>query len=212
MPAVLARTSATAAALPVARPTTRRTATIAAPSQQPKAAGRPTAAARAASSSSSSSSAPPANPVRQLLSGLASTVYKMQAPKEADPRLAGSPLWQALEKLDEPGVRAALKNGASPDEPSPVTREAPLIMIAKQGHYKYPPAGIPTALIDAGANLEVKDPATGNTPFELSLLKGWQNIGYLLYDRDAKTSGVDAAFKARLTCPDCRRLVAEKGL
>jgi hypothetical protein len=43
-------------------------------------------------------------------------------------------------------------------------------------------------------------------------LKGWQNVGYLLLDRGAKTDGVNDALKSRLTCPDCKRLVAEKGL
>jgi uncharacterized protein YbaR (Trm112 family) len=85
-------------------------------------------------------------------------------------------------------------------------------MIAKRGgHYKYPPAGIPTMLIDKGADLEARDPETGKTAFELSLVKGWQNIGYLLLDRGASASGV-AAIKGQLTCPDCKRLVAEKGL
>ena len=212
MPSVLARSSL------ASRARTSAAATGAAPLRRavsaPLRCAGPVAPARpVVTTAASSSSAPPANPARQLLSGVVSAIYKMQAPKEVDPRLAGSPLWSAIERLDEQGVRAALRAGSSPDEPSPITNETPLVMIAKRGgHYKYPPAGIPTALLDAGANMELKDPETGNTAFELSLLKGWQNIGYLLLDRGASTKGVDAALKARLTCPDCKRLVAEKGL
>jgi hypothetical protein len=167
--------------------------------------------ASSASSPPSSSSAP--NPVRQVIGGIVSTVYKMSAQgKEVDPRLASSPLWQAIEKLDDAAVAAALKAGASPDEPSPLTGETPLIRIVKTGgHYKYPPAGIPTLLIKGGADLEKRDAETGHTAFELSLLKGWQLHGYALLDAGASTSGV-AAIKSRLTCPDCKRLVAEKGL
>jgi hypothetical protein len=218
MPAALARTTAASPRSTTTISTAARRGPVVAAARAPAATTNATTNARnrtttTTRATSSSSSAPPPNPARQLLTGLASAIYKMQAPKEVDPRLAASPLWTALEKLDEQGVRAALKSGASPDEPNPITKETPLVMIAKRGgHYKYPPAGIPTALIDGGADLEVKDPETGNTAFELSLLRGWQNVGYLLLDRGAKTSGVDAALKAKITCPDCKRLVAEKGL
>jgi len=136
----------------------------------------------------------------------------MSAPKETDPRLSSSPLWQAIERLDEQGVAAALKAGASPDEPSLITQKTPLQMIAGTGgHYKYPPAGIPSLLVKAGADLEKRDATSGNTAFEIALLSGWQNIAYLLLDAGASTAGV-ADIKGRLTCPDCKRLVAEKGL
>ena len=65
----------------------------------------------------------------------------------------------------------------------------PLHYIARQGHYKYVPDGIPQSLIKAGANLEAKD-GEGRTALQVSLLKGWQKIGYLLVDSGADTSGV----------------------
>ncbi len=46
---------------------------------------------------------------------------------------------------------------------------------------------------------------------QVSLLAGWQNIAELLIKSGASTAGV-ASIKARLTCPDCKRLVAQYNL
>lgn len=55
------------------------------------------------------------NPVRQALSGLASSIYKATASfQEVDASLP--PLWQGLKKLDKGAVQAALRNGADPNE------------------------------------------------------------------------------------------------
>jgi hypothetical protein len=70
-----------------------------------------------------------------------------------------------------------------------------------------PPAEIPAALVGAGADLEARD-AGGMTALQVSLLAGWQNIAELLIKSGASTAGV-AAIKGRLTCPDCKRLVAQ---
>jgi ankyrin repeat protein len=77
----------------------------------------------------------------------------------------------------------------------------------KKGHYKFPPAEIPALLVQSGADLEAKD-AQGRTALQVSLLSGWQNIAKLLLDSDADTSGV-ATIKGSVTCPDCKRLIAE---
>jgi hypothetical protein len=69
-------------------------------------------------------------------------------------------------KLDKAGVSAALGSGASANDASPVSGETPLLFIAKQGHYKYPPADIPALLIGAGADLEAKN-ADGRTALEV---------------------------------------------
>lgn len=45
-------------------------------------------------------------------------------------------------------------------------------------------------------------------PPQVSLLAGWQNISELLLKNGASTAGV-AGIKSALTCPDCKRLVAE---
>jgi hypothetical protein len=142
----------------------------------------------------------------------------------------------------------------------------PLHFIAREGHYKYPPTGIPLALVQAGADLEAKD-AAGRTALEVALLSGWQvrgwskgggaggrgalaccfgyalapfatrtsaplqdkntnpyfpapnqtknqkkqNIAELLLKSQAQTAGV-AAVKGAVTCPDCKRIIAQYNL
>lgn len=48
-------------------------------------------------------------------------------------------------------------------------------MIAKDGHYKYPPNDIPKLLIDSGLDVNKVD-AKGNTALQISLLSGWQKV------------------------------------
>jgi ankyrin repeat protein len=85
-----------------------------------------------------------------------------------------------------------------------------LLFIAREGHYKYPPKDIPAALLTAGADMEAKD-RSGLTALQVSLVAGWQNISELLIKSGASTAGV-AAIKPRLTCPDCKRIVAQYNL
>lgn len=47
--------------------------------------------------------------------------------------------------------------------------DTPLLYIAREGHYKYPPAEIPALLIQSGANMEAKD-SSGKTALQVSLL------------------------------------------
>lgn len=88
--------------------------------------------------------------------------------------------------------------------------ETPLLFIARAGHYKYPPAEIPALLVQSGADLEARDGA-GRTALEVALLSGWQNIATLLLDNGASAAGVPA-IAGRLTCPDCRAVVARYNL
>jgi ankyrin repeat protein len=44
--------------------------------------------------------------------------------------------------------------------------DTPLLYIAREGHYKYPPAEIPALLIQSGANMEAKDSA-GRTALQV---------------------------------------------
>lgn len=81
------------------------------------------------------------NPVRQVLTGLVSTIYKVSAMGQS-PEPGLSTLWQSLKKLDLQGVNDAIKSGADLNERD-VAGDTPLHFIARQGHYKYPPSDIP---------------------------------------------------------------------
>ncbi|GIL74417.1 hypothetical protein Vretimale_2058 [Volvox reticuliferus] len=150
----------------------------------------------------------PDNPVRQVLSQVAINVYKVSA-LMSQPETGQSPLWSSLKKLDLSGVNAALRAGANPNERD-AAGDTPLLMIARAGHYKYPPGEIPAALVKAGADMEAKD-SNGLTALQVSLLSGWQNIAELLIKSGASTAGV-TTIKGRLTCPDCKRLVTQYNL
>eukprot|EP01038_Epipyxis_sp_PR26KG_P010138 gene10138-13638_t len=84
-------------------------------------------------------------------------------------------------------------------------------IVAKKGHYKYPPGGIPLFLIQNGININAKDKA-GSTPLEISLLSGWQKIAMLLLDNGANRLVVTDDIKQRITCPDCKRVVKQYNL
>lgn len=158
-----------------------------------------------ASSSTSGPTELESNPVRTAVGGFATNMFKLAAAFQSkDPNL--SQLWNAIKSLDQAAVQQALQAGGNPNETLP-TGDTPLLFIAREGHYKYPPAEIPTQLIRAGADLEAKDRG-GLTALQVSLLSGWQNIAELLLQNKADTSGV-ASIKPRLTCPDCKRLVSK---
>ncbi|KAF6253459.1 hypothetical protein COO60DRAFT_419456 [Scenedesmus sp. NREL 46B-D3] len=149
------------------------------------------------------------NPARQVLSGLVSSIYKATSSfQEVDASLP--PLWRGLKKLDQSAVQAALRDGADPNTTN-AAGDTPLLYIAREGHYKYPPAEIPALLIQSGANLEAKD-STGKTALQVALLSGWQNIAELLLKSGASTTTVTADTKSAITCPDCKRIVATYNL
>lgn len=72
-------------------------------------------------------------------------------------------------KLDKSAVEAALASGGDANERMPGSTDTPLLYIARAGHYKYPPAEIPLALVKGGADMEAKD-ASGKTALEVC---GW---------------------------------------
>uniref|UniRef100_A0A7S0R2P2 Uncharacterized protein n=1 Tax=Chlamydomonas leiostraca TaxID=1034604 RepID=A0A7S0R2P2_9CHLO len=149
------------------------------------------------------------NPVRQVLAGVVSGIYKASAAVSV-PEPGLSPLWAAIKRLDTAGLKTHMQRGGVDLNERNANGDTPLLFIAREGHYKYPPQDLPAALIKAGADLEAKD-RQGLTALQVSLLAGWQNIAELLINSGASTSGV-TAIKGRLTCPDCKRLVAKYNL
>ncbi|KAJ9533985.1 hypothetical protein QJQ45_027059, partial [Haematococcus lacustris] len=159
------------------------------------------------------------NPVRQTIANIVTGIYKASAGvTSVEPGL--SPMWTAVKKLDLQGVKVAISQGLDLNERD-ANGDTPLLYIARAGHYKYPPCEIPAALLEAGADKEARDKA-GLTALQVSLLAGWQNISdndtvvtdcvwlcaELLIKAGADTSGV-RSIVPRLTCPDCKRIVAE---
>ncbi|KAI8468824.1 MAG: hypothetical protein J3K34DRAFT_426019 [Monoraphidium minutum] len=118
-------------------------------------------------------------------------------------------MWQALAKLDKGGVEAAIRAGGDVNARN-AAGDTALLHIAREGHYKFPPREIPLALIQAGADLEATD-KSGRTALQVALLSGWQNIAELLIKSKAQTGGV-AAIKGSVTCPDCKRIIAQYAL
>ncbi len=125
--------------------------------------------------------------------------------------LLDRPLLNAVEHKNMEGINNALSlNGIYVNETDSSGRNA-MHMIAKRGHYQYPPAEIPLLLIQRGIDLNAKD-CDGNTALVISLLSGWQKIAMLLLDHGADKTCVTVDVKNRITCPDCKRVVKQYGL
>ena len=148
------------------------------------------------------------SPLRAALTNAVSGMMKLSG-NLSPPEPGLSPLWQSIKRIDSDGVQAAVASGADLNERDGLG-DTPLLFIARQGHYKYRPAEIPSILIKGGADMEAVD-QKGLTPLNVSLLAGWQNISELLIGAGASTQGV-AAIKGRITCPDCKRVVAKYNL
>lgn len=59
------------------------------------------------------------------------------------------------------------------NEKDPSSGNNAMHIIAKKGHYKFPPAAIPKKLVDSGIDVNAKN-GKGETALEISLLSGWQ--------------------------------------
>lgn len=89
----------------------------------------------------------------------------------------GVAIIDAVESQNEDSLKALLSNGGSNksiiNERDPATGNNGMHIIAKKGHYKYPPGNIPKALIAGGIDINAKN-LKGESPLEISLLSGWQ--------------------------------------
>jgi ankyrin repeat protein len=81
-------------------------------------------------------------------------------------------------------------------------------IIARKGHYIFPPNEIPKSLIVGGINIDEKN-NENKSALEISLLSGWQKISMLLLDNNADRSVVTKEVVDRITCPDCKKVVKE---
>lgn len=120
---------------------------------------------------------------------------------------SGIRIIDAIKKKDQAEITAVIAQGAaSVNEKDPATGNTAMHVIAKKGHYEFPPASIPASLIDGGIDINAKN-NDKQTALEISLLSGWQKISMLLLDRGADRSVVTQEVKSRITCPDCKRVV-----
>jgi hypothetical protein len=89
----------------------------------------------------------------------------------------GVAIIDAIETQNEDSVKSVLSNGGSNksiiNERDPATGNNAMHIIAKKGHYKYPPANIPKTLVAGGIDINAKN-LKGESPLEISLLSGWQ--------------------------------------
>jgi len=134
----------------------------------------------------------------------------------AAPEPTGSALIDAVLTRQAASVTAVLARGGkdAANEREASTGNNALHIIARQGHYKFPPedaTSIPRLLIDAGLDINARN-KEGKTPLEISLLSGWQRIAYLLLEKGADRSVVNDGVKSKISCPDCKRVVKEYNL
>ena len=157
-------------------------------------------------------------PIEEFLAKTLGTERRVPPSDERDPLTAKGDtqldLIDLVKKKDLMGIRALLERGPGAEvlnETDGASGNTALHLIAMQGHYKWPPKGIPTLLLDHGIDVDKKN-GLGQTPLVISLLRGWQKIATLLLDRGADRTAVTAAVKHRITCPDCSRVVRKYGL
>ena len=95
--------------------------------------------------------------------------------KAADP--TGVAIIDAVQSQSDDKVKFLLSRGEAinsiVNEIEPATGNNAMHIIAKKGHYKFPPANIPKMLVEAGIDINAKN-GKGETPLEISLLSGWQ--------------------------------------
>ncbi len=130
---------------------------------------------------------------------------------DGDRTLTDNSFLCAVERKDFLSVKSKLLADKSVVNETDGNGQNALHIIAKRGHYQYPPNEIPLHLIQNGINISLKD-GEGNTPLVISLLSGWQKIAILLLDSGAEHSSVTPDVISRIKCPDSKRVVRQYGL
>jgi hypothetical protein len=99
----------------------------------------------------------------------------------------GVTIIDAIQSQSEESVKSVLSASSFSksmiNDREPETGNNAMHIIAKKGHYKYPPTQIPKLLVDGGIDIDAKN-AKGETPLEISLLSGWQVRCYTLKDEN----------------------------
>ena len=103
--------------------------------------------------------------------------------KQEDP--TGIAIIDAIQSQKEESVtfviaRAGSSLAAVVNEKDPTSGNNAMHIIAKKGHYKFPPAAIPTKLVESGIDVNAKN-GKGETALEISLLSGWQVANMIQY-------------------------------
>jgi len=123
----------------------------------------------------------------------------------------GIPIIDAVLSKNIELIKSMDSNSDVINQVDPATGNNALHIIAKKGHYQYPPQEIPKLLIEKGIDINRKN-LNDKTALEISLLSGWQKISMLLLDNGADRSVVTQDVVSKITCPDCKRVVREYNL
>ena len=93
----------------------------------------------------------------------------------------GVAIIDAIQSQNEGTVKSALATGGSTivNGVDPVSGNNAMHIIAKKGHYKYPPDNIPKLLVTNGINVNARN-GRGETALEISLLSGWQVVTVMI--------------------------------
>ena len=124
---------------------------------------------------------------------------------------SGIPIIDAVISKNIELIRSMDSSSDAINQVDPTTGNNALHIIAKKGHYQYPPQEIPKLLIEKGIDINRKN-LNDKTALEISLLSGWQKISMLLLDNGADRSVVTQDVVSKITCPDCKRVVREYNL
>ena len=150
-------------------------------------------------------------PFSTLLGMILNTSSMSNTMGENDPLIGGEIGRLSLIELMKAGKVDSIKALLARPDASDIVKEIDketgdnaMHICAKQGHYKWEPeVGIPRLLIDCGIDVNATN-KNGQTPLELSLLRGWQKIALdLILKGNADRSVITPAVKGRISCPDC---------
>lgn len=97
-------------------------------------------------------------------------------------RSSGESLLEAVKNFDRNRIKelVTMSGASSSMAETDSMGNGPLHIIARIGHYKYPPAGIPKLLIESGIDVNAKN-HNGATALDISLLSGWQKVPIVLH-------------------------------